>query len=118
MNSRSTFLVSAVVILSGCASMQVQPPGSHLVYRDTEGKAVRQFDYPSDDICRKVQAVAGSSARCTTESISSTLQAQATLRYVPPGITVPSHYSNMNRCMVDTRELGPGVQLVNACSPK
>ena len=74
------------------------------MYRDTEGKPIRQFDYPSDDICRKVQAVAGSQARCTNDSVSDTMKAQAVLRYVPPGITVPSHYANMNRCAVDTRE--------------
>lgn len=114
---RLSLFVSAIA-LAGCASMQTQPPGKHLVYRDSEGKPIRQFDYPSDDICRKVQAVAGRQAQCTTESISATMQAQAVLRYVPPGIDVPSHYANMNRCAVDTRELGAGVQLVAPCSQK
>lgn len=103
---------------AGCTSMQVGVPGKYLVYRDANGNMVRQFDYPSESICRQVEAMAGDAAKCQPESMGSRMQAQATLRYNPPGMLVLGHYPDLARCQNDTRSLAPGVALINACAPK
>jgi hypothetical protein len=87
------------------------------VYRDSNGAATRQFDYPDDEFCRRVEAMAGRGARCQAE-VANGLTAKATLRYNPPGILVEGHYSDLNRCQTDTGALPPGVQLIAACSAK
>jgi hypothetical protein len=107
----------AAVALAGCASTPTVP-GKHLVYRDAGGTPIRQFDYPNEDFCKRVETIAGRSARCQPESAGSQLQAKATLRYNPPGVLVESHYQDMKRCQTDTGSLAPGVQLVNACAAK
>jgi len=117
---RFVLLASAAAVLAGCASqpnVPAGPPGKHLVYRDSSGVATRQFDYPSDDFCRRVEAIAGRGARCQAEPVAG-LNAKATLRYNPPGVLVESHYQDMNRCRADTGTLAPGVQLINPCAPK
>lgn len=113
----SLAVLAAAAILAGCASTPSGPPGKHLVYRDSNGNATRQFDYPDDAFCRRVEAMAGRSARCQAETASG-LGAKATLRYNPPGVLVEGHYADMNRCKTDTGALPPGVQLINACAPK
>lgn len=107
----------AVAALAGCASTP-STPGKHLVYRDAGGTPIRQFDYPSDDFCRRVESMAGRSARCQPDSAASQLQAKATLRYNPPGVLVDSHYQDMKRCQTETGDLAAGVQLVSACAAK
>ena len=120
--SRLFLLVAPVAMLGACSTPTIPGdptvPGKHLVYRDTSGTAIRQFDYPSEDICRRVEAVAGRSARCQPSSLGSTMQAKATLRYNPPGILVEGHYPDLGRCQVDTRTLADGVQLINPCTLK
>lgn len=123
-------LLSAVVIAAGCASqapMQTsatqpaQPSmtaGKHLVYRDANGMLVRQFDYPNEDFCRRVEAIAGRGARCQADSMGAQLQAKATMRYNPPGVMVEGHYADLARCQSDTRVMSAGVELVTACAPK
>jgi hypothetical protein len=112
-------IVAAALVLAGCAT---QPDGGasasvgkHLVYRDSAGKVVRQFDYPDDAFCRKVAALAGRSARCQPESAAG-MQAKATLRYSPPGVLVQGHYADMARCQADTSTMSAGVELINPCS--
>lgn len=109
--------VVAAAVLAGCASTANLPPsaGKHLVYRDTAGNVIRQFDYPDDAFCRKVEAVAGRGARCQ-EVPAGGMQARATLRYNPPGVLVEGHYADLARCQQDTSVMSPGVQLVNACA--
>jgi hypothetical protein len=112
--------LAAAVLLAACASQPstpAGPPGKHLVYRDSSGAVIRQFDYPSDDFCRRVEAAAGRGARCQAESASG-LGAKATLRYNPPGVLVEGHYADMARCRTDTGTLSPGVQLINPCTAK
>jgi hypothetical protein len=116
------FLLStaAAAVLAGCATqpdVPAGPPGKHLVYRDSSGNVVRQFDYPDDAFCRRVEAMAGRGARCQAEPAAG-LQAQATLRYNPPGILVRGHYANMERCRADTNTMSAGVQLVDGCATK
>jgi hypothetical protein len=109
------FVVAAVAVLAGCASQTTTTSsGKHLVYRDSNGSAIRQFDYPDDAFCRRVEAMAGRGARCQSEGASG-LQARATLRYNPPGVLVEGHYADMARCKADTATMSPGVQLVNPC---
>jgi hypothetical protein len=111
--------VLAAVVLAGCASQTNAPPssGTHLVYRDGSGNVIRQFDYPDDAFCRKVEALAGRGARCQNQPASG-MEAHATLRYNPPGVLVEGHYANMARCQQDTSTMSAGVQLVNPCVVK
>jgi hypothetical protein len=118
--TRFLFLLAAVT-LAGCASQppaQPAQPGKHLVYRDGSGSVMRQFDYPTEDFCARVEKLAGRSARCQPDSLGGTLPARATLRYNPPGVLVEAHYSDMARCQSETGQLGAGVQLINPCSAR
>lgn len=119
--TRILFLASAAAIVAGCASQSTAPAGpsgKHLVYRDANGAVVRQFDYPDDTFCKRVEAIAGRGARCQADSVSAQLQAKATLRYNPPGLLVESHYADVARCQRDNSSMAPGVELVNKCAPK
>lgn len=107
----------AAAFLAGCATQPEGPPGKHLVYRDASGAVVRQFDYPDDAFCRKVESMAGRSARCQPQPAAG-FGAQATLRYMPPGVVVPAHYADLQRCRTDTATLSPGVELMAGCTAK
>jgi hypothetical protein len=108
--------VLAAVVLAGCAT---QPPsvGRHLVYRDSAGHPIRQFDYPDDAFCRRVAGMAGGSAHCQVEPAAG-LTAHATLRYNPPGVLVEGHYADLERCRIDNSRMSGGVELVSACSTR
>ena len=110
-------IVAAIAVLAGCASQSKipdGPTGRHLVYWDSKGNPVRQFDYPDDAFCRKVESMTRG-ARCQAAPAPG-LQARATLRYNPPGVLVQGHYADMARCRADTGTMSPGVELINACS--
>jgi hypothetical protein len=116
----TTLSLLALAALAGCAAQTVAPAGGagkHLVYRDSSGNAFRQFDYPDDAFCRKVEALAGRSARCQAQAAEG-LQARATMRYTPPGVLVEGHYSDLARCRADTASMAPGVALVNPCTAR
>jgi hypothetical protein len=122
--TRLSILAAAAAVLAGCASQPAQtgataagPSGKHLVYRDSSGNVIRQFDYPDDAFCRRVEAMAGRGARCQAEPAPG-FAAQATLRYNPPGVLVHGHYADMARCRADTSVMSAGVQLVDACSAR
>ena len=111
-------IVAVFAVLAGCASqttVPAGPSGKHLVYRDGSGNAIRQFTYPDDAFCRRVEAAAGRGARCQAEPAAG-LQAKATLRYSPPGVLVQGHYADMARCQADTNTMSPGVELINPCT--
>lgn len=113
-------VLAAAAVLAGCASQPDQPAGpsgKHLVYRDSSGKVVRQFVYPDDDFCRRVEAMAGRGGRCQAEPAPG-FTAQATLRYNPPGVLVQGHYADMARCRADTSVMSAGVQLVDPCAAR
>lgn len=116
--TRLSILVAAAV-LAGCATQHepAGPPGRHLVYRDSGGHAIRQFDYPDDAFCRRVEKMAGQGARCQPEPASG-LQAHATLRYNPPGVLVEGYYADLARCRTDNSAMSPGVVLVNPCTTR
>jgi hypothetical protein len=110
--------VAVFAVLAGCASQSTTtagPSGKHLVYRDANGQVIRQFTYPDDSFCRRVESAAGRSARCQAESAAG-MQARATLRYSPPGVLVQGHYADMARCRADTSSMSPGVELINPCT--
>jgi hypothetical protein len=116
--TRLFILAAAAAALAGCATSgggPDAPAGKYLVYRDGSGNLVRQFDYPDDAFCRRVQAMAGRGARCEAASATG-MGATATLRYNPPGILVQGHYADMARCRADTNSMSPGVQLINPCT--
>lgn len=117
-------ILAAAAVLAGCASQPNQSSqpaagssGKHLVYRDASGNVVRQFVYPDDAFCRRVEALAGRGARCQAEPAPG-FAAQATLRYNPPGVLVQGHYADMARCRADTSVMSAGVQLVDACAAR
>lgn len=112
-------VVAAVVVLAGCASQTTTTAsaGKHLVYRDNAGNVIRQFDYPDDAFCRRVQAMAGRGASCQPTPAAG-FGAQATLRYNPPGVLVEGHYADMARCRADTGTMSAGVELINPCTAK
>lgn len=114
-------VVVAAVVLAGCASQATNGGGAsngrHLVYRDTAGNAIRQFDYPDDAFCRRVQGLAGRGATCQTTPAEG-LQATAKLRYNPPGVLVQGHYADMARCRADTGTMSSGVELIDPCTAK
>jgi hypothetical protein len=118
--TRFSILAAAAVVLAGCASQPTEPAGptgKHLVYRDSSGNVIRQFDYPDDAFCRRVAAMAGRGARCQAEPAPG-FAAHATLRYNPPGILVHGHYADMARCRADTSVMSAGVQLVDGCAAR
>ncbi|MEJ5988903.1 hypothetical protein WG902_02805 [Ramlibacter sp. PS3R-8] len=122
--TRLTFIAAAAVVLAGCASQSTQPApvaagsgGKHLVYRDGSGNLIRQFSYPDDAFCRRVEALAGRGARCQADPAPG-FTAQATLRYNPPGVLVPGQYADLARCRADTSVMSAGVQLVDACAAR
>jgi hypothetical protein len=116
--------LSLLVFLGGCASQtgtaaaRSAAPGKHLVYRDAAGTPTMQFDYPSEDFCRKVEAIARRDGRCEAKSAESELQAKATLRYDPPGMLVEGHYPDLARCRSATSSPAPGVELFSPCATK
>jgi hypothetical protein len=119
--TRFAMLASAAVVLAGCASQPTGPAGpagKHLVYRDANGALIRQFDYPDDAFCKRVEAMAGRAARCQPDSVSAQMQAKATLRYNPPGVIVQSYYADLARCQRDNSSMSPGVEIVNPCAAK
>lgn len=118
--TRLSILAAVAVLAAGCATQNTAPDGPsgrHLVYRDAAGNVVRQFDYPDDSFCRRVEAMAGRGARCQAAPAAG-FQAHATLRYNPPGVLVQGHYSDMARCRTDTSVMSAGVQLINACAAR
>ena len=113
-------VVAAVVVLAGCATQTTSSApgaGKHLVYRDNAGNVIRQFDYPDDAFCRRVEAMAGRTARCQ-ETPAPGFGAQATLRYNPPGVVVQGHYADLARCRADTGTMSAGVEVLNPCTAK
>jgi hypothetical protein len=88
------------------------------VYRNAAGAPTMQIDYPSEDFCRKVEAIARRDARCEAKSAESRLQAKATLRYDPPGMLVVGHYPDLARCQAATFRTARGVELVSPCTAK
>ena len=118
MNPISCFIAFATLILAGCASQVPATSGTHLVYRDAGGTPTLQIDYPSADVCRKVEMVASKNARCQAESASGQLRASATLRYDPPGMLVEGHYADLARCQTANSTMARGVELVKPCTAK
>jgi hypothetical protein len=112
------FLASTVI--AGCASQLREPVGNgkHLVYRDANGAPTMQIDYPTEEFCRKVEAVARRPSRCEPNSLGGQLQARATLRYDPPGVQVEAHYPDVARCQRANASMAQGVELINPCAPK
>lgn len=111
-------VVFFALVLAGCASRAPATAGKHLVYRDASGMPTMQIDYPSEDFCRQVEAIAARNARCQAQSAGNQLQARATLRYNPPDMLVEAHYADLARCEKANSSMARGVELVNPCSAK
>jgi hypothetical protein len=116
MRSILTLFVLCAAVLAGCASPPTTP-GKYLVYRDASGSVTRQFDYPTEALCARVEAAAGREARCQPQPAGA-MAAQATLRYSPPGVVVHAHYPDLARCRSETGQLATGVELINACTSR
>lgn len=116
---RILVLAGLAAVLAGCASTSGAPgvaAGQYLVYRDAAGTPIRQFAYPSAELCGRVQPLARG-AGCEAAPVAAGLAARAMLRYDPPGILVEGQYSDLARCQADIRTLPPGVSVVGACAP-
>lgn len=118
MQSMSTPFLLSLLVLGGCASQPPTESGKHLVYRDDKGTPTMQIDYPTEDFCRKVEAIARGNVRCQAKSADSQLHARATLRYDPPGMLVEGHYPDVARCETATAKTAMGVKLVSPCLAK
>ena len=118
MTSLTRLGVLAAVVLAGCASNPNLPPsaGSHLVYWDSAGKPIRQFDYPDQNFCQRVER-STRGARCQEQPVPG-LTARATLRYNPPGVLVQGYYADLARCQTDNGTMAPGVELISGCAPR
>lgn len=112
-----SLLIVSALVLAGCAS---RPPGEgkHLVYRDASGKPTMQFDYPSAEFCRRVEAVARRDSRCEAKSAENELQARATLRYNPGDMVVEGHYPDVATCQKANSTMARGVELAKPCTAK
>lgn len=118
---RSSFAILAAAMLAACATQPPEQPGRHLLVRDTSGKMLMQFDYPTDDLCAKTSALMrGSSykAGCSQASSADALRGHATLRYTPPGVLVQAHYQDQAACRTMTTQLAAGVEMIQACRAK
>lgn len=118
MSSVPSLILLSALVVAGCASPRPAGSGKYLVYRDPAGMPTMQIDYPTDEFCRKVEAVARRDSRCEASSASGRLQASATLRYDPPGMLVEAHYPDVARCQTANSRMAPGVELVKPCAAK
>jgi hypothetical protein len=119
MPSRSLPLVlAAAFALAGCSLVQRLPAGPHLVYRDANGAPTMQIDYPTTDLCRRVEEVASRGAKCQQKSEADQLHAHATLWYNPPDIDVEAHYTDLAGCEKANSRMARGVHLKKPCSAK
>lgn len=108
----------AALLLAGCANQPQISWGKHLVYRDAQGAAVMQIDYPSEDFCRRVESVAARNAKCEPASAAQALRAQATLWYNPPDLQVLAHYQDVAACQKANSQMASGVHLEKPCTAK
>ena len=113
------FLAAAAALaLAGCSVVQRIAPGPHLVYRDPGGTPTMQVDYPSTDLCKRVEEVAAKNARCQEHSEADKLHAQATLWYNPPNIDVTAFYTDVASCEQANSRMARGVHLKKHCAAK
>jgi hypothetical protein len=118
--TRSSILVllAAAAALAGCSLVQRIEPGPHLVYRDASGAPTMQIDYPSTDMCKRVEEVAAKNAKCQAHSEADKLHAQATLWYNPPNIDIAAYYADVAGCEKANSRMARGVHLKEGCSAK
>ena len=109
-------LAAATFALGGCSLVQRMAAGPHLVYRDANGAPTMQVDYPSTDMCRRVEEVAAHNAKCQEHSEAARLHAHATLWYNPPNLDVQAHYTDLASCEKANSRMARGVHLKKPCS--
>ena len=112
----SILIAAAAVALAGCAAQQRPATGPHLVYRNAQGTPTMQVDYPSADMCAKVEAISGGDAKCQVTSEARQLHAHATLRYSPGDFSVEAHYADLASCQRVNSRMAAGVRLEKPCS--
>jgi hypothetical protein len=120
MPTRSLLLVvpAAALALAGCSVAQRIASGPHLVYRDANGAPTMQVDYPSTEMCRRVEEVAARNARCQEHSEADKLHAGATLWYNPPNIDVQAYYTDLASCEKANSRMARGVHLRQHCAAR
>jgi hypothetical protein len=111
-------LALAALALGGCTAVQRVAAGPHLVYRDASGTPTMQIDYPSADMCRRVEEVAAHNAKCQANSEAAQLHARAVLWYNPPNIEVEAHYTDLTGCEKANSRMARGVHLQKPCAAK
>jgi hypothetical protein len=118
MRSSVLVLAAAALALAGCSVVQRLTPGPHLVYRDPGGTPTMQVDYPSTDMCRRVEEIAARNAKCQEHSEADRLHARATLWYNPPNIDVQAWYTDVASCEKANSRMARGVHLRKGCEPQ
>jgi hypothetical protein len=112
------FLPALALALAGCSALHRAAAGPHLVYRDTAGAPIMQIDYPTKEMCLRVEEVAARNAKCQEQSESGRLPARATLWYNPPDMEVQAHYTDLAGCQKANSRMAHGVHLRHPCSTK
>lgn len=111
-------MAAATLALAGCSVVQRIAAGPHLIYRDSAGTPTMQVDYPSTDMCKRVEEVAAKNAKCQEHSEADKLHAQATLWYNPPNIDVVAYYTDVASCEKANSRMARGVHLKQHCTAK
>jgi hypothetical protein len=119
MPTRFILLVPALtLLLTGCSALHHAAAGPHLVYRDTTGAPTMQVDYPTKELCLRVEEVAARNAKCQEQSEAGRLHARATLWYNPPDMEVQAFYADLPACQKANSRMAQGVHLRHPCSSK
>ena len=119
MPTRFVLLVPALALaLAGCSALHQVAAGPHLVYRDTAGAPTMQVDYPTKEMCLRVEEVAARNAKCQQQSEADRLRAHATLWYNPPDMEVQAWYADLAGCQKANSRMAQGVHLRHPCSAK
>lgn len=120
MSTRFTFLLigGAALALAGCAAVEQRIAGPHLVYRDAAGQPTMQIDYPTKEMCLRVEEVAAKNAKCQVHSEAEKLHARAVLWYNPPDMEVQAFYPDVASCKHANSRMARGVHLQQPCTEK
>lgn len=119
MPTRLILLAPALALaLAGCSALRQAASGPHLVYRDANGAPTMQVDYPTKEMCLRIEAVAAHNAKCQARSEAERLQARATLWYNPPDLEVQAYYADLAACRKANSRMAQGVHLRHACAAR
>jgi len=109
---------AATLALAGCSLVEQRVPGPHLVYRDASGAPTMQVDYPTKEMCLRVEEVAAKNAKCQLISEAGKLHARAVLWYNPPDMEVEAYYTDVASCQHANSRMARCVHLQKPCASR